>query len=372
MVAPRIIWRYILVDTLLHSALGLTAITLLLVVGNALRFLEDLVETGVALSGLGSLLLAILPSYFSYAVPTSLVFGVLVTFGRMSSDGEIIALRASGISVQRLLPPVLALGLAGALACAWLLAETEPRSSYQLKQLARELGKSARLLAPGEFSQVGERVLYTRARGPDDCPLRGVLLGDFSDPQRPLFVSAACGTLGESGDSQDLRFELGDGSIHFSEVRAERYRRIRFEEMQLAVDLSGFIARRSRASHYTTPELIELEARIRAGQPTDLGAGESKLRELWIELHRRVAFPVASVVLAIVAVPLGIRPVRTGRSAGALTAILLVAGYWMLTSAGQMAAESGWLSPLAGVWLPNLCALGAGLYLVRRSMYVDS
>src|SRR5512145_324987 len=130
MVAPWILWRYILRDMLVHVALGLGAIALLLVVGNALRFLQDLVDTGVALSGLGALLWAILPSYFSYAIPTALVFGVLVTFGRMSSDGEIVALRASGISVRRLLPPVLALGLAGALACAWLLAETEPRSSY--------------------------------------------------------------------------------------------------------------------------------------------------------------------------------------------------------------------------------------------------
>jgi lipopolysaccharide export system permease protein len=359
MVAPWIIWRYILGDTLIHTGLGLGAITLLLLVGNALRFLEDLVETSVALSGLGALLWAILPSYFSYAIPTALVFGVLVTFGRMSSDGEIIALRASGISVRRLLPAVLVVGLTGAIASGWLLAEAEPRSSYRLKQVARELGKSARLLAPGDFSQVGDRVLYTREHGAADCPLRGVLLGDFSDRNRPLYVTAACGLLVD-GDSQDLRFDLGDGSIHFPEARGERYRRIRFEQMQLSVDVSELIARRSRPSYYTTRELIELEAQLRAGQPTALGSGESKLRELWIELHRRIAFPV------------GIRPLRAGRSAGALTAIAAMAVYWMLTSAGQLAAESGWVTPLAGVWAPNLCVLVLGIWLLRRSMYADS
>jgi lipopolysaccharide export system permease protein len=360
MVAPWILWRYILRDTLIHTALGLGAITLLLLVGNALRFLEDLVETGVALSGLAALLWAILPSYFSYAIPTALVFGALLTFGRMSSDGEIIALCASGISVRRLLPAVLVVGLAGALASGWLLAEIEPHASYRLKQVARELGKSARLLVPGEFSQVGDRVLYTREHGAADCPLRGVLLGDFSDRRRPLYVTAACGALVDGGDGQDLRFELGDGSIHFSEARGERYRRIRFEQMDLSVDVSALIARRSRAGLYTTRELIALEA------------GEGKLRELWIELHRRVAFPVASIVLGIVAVPLGIRPLRSGRSAGALTAIAAMAVYWMLTSAGQLAAESGWVTPLAGVWLPNLCVLALGIWLLRRSMYADS
>jgi lipopolysaccharide export system permease protein len=372
MVAPWIIWRYILGDTLIHTGLGLGAITLLLLVGNALRFLEDLVETGVALSGLGALLWAILPSYFSYAIPTALVFGVLVTFGRMSSDGEIVALRASGISVRRLLPAVLVVGLGGALASGWLLAEAEPRSSYRLKQVARELGKSARFLASGDFSQVGDRVLYTREHGPADCPLRGVLLGDFSDRRRPLYVTAACGSLVDGGDSQDLRFDLGDGSIHFSEAHGERYRRIRFEQMQLSVDVSELIARRARPGYYTTRELIELEAQLRAGQSTGLGAGEAKLRELWIELHRRIAFPVASIVLGIVAVPLGIRPLRAGRSAGALTAIAAMAAYWMLTSAGQLAAESGWVTPLVGIWAPNLCVLALGIWLLRRSMYADS
>jgi lipopolysaccharide export system permease protein len=339
MVAPWIIWRYILGDTLIHSGLGLAAIALLLVVGNALRFLEDLVETGVALSGLGSLLWAILPSYFSYAIPTALIFGVLVTFGRMSSDGEIIALRASGISVRRLLAPVLAIGLGAALVTGWLLAEAEPRSSYRLKQVARELGKSARLLTPGEFARVGDRVLYARERGPDDCPLRGVLLGDFSDRARPLYVTSACGSLGDGGDSQGMSFDLGDGSIHFSQTRGERYRRIRFEEMSLSFDISHLIARRTRPNYYTTRELVELEQRISRGEATPLGEGESGLRELWIELHRRIAFPIASVVLGIVAVPLGIRPLRAGRSAGALTAILVVTGYWILTTASQLAVD---------------------------------
>jgi len=372
MIALWIIWRYILGDTLLHSGLGLAAITLLLVVGNALRFLEDLVETGIALSGLGSLLWAILPSYFSYAIPTALIFGVLVTFGRMSSDGEIIALRASGISVSRLLPPVLTIGLAAALVAGWLLAETEPRSSYRLKQVARELGKSARLLSPGQFSRVGNHVLYARDRGPDSCPLRGVLLGDFSDRDRPLYVSSACGSLGEGDGDQGMSFTLGDGSIHFSQARGERYRRIRFEQMLLSFDVSQLIARRTRPSYYTTRELVELEGRLQSGGATALGSGASALRELWIELHRRIAFPIASVVLGIVAVPLGIRPLRSGRSAGALTAVAVIAGYWMLTSAGHMAADAGWIPALLGVWLPNLFALALGLWLVRRGMYVDS
>jgi lipopolysaccharide export system permease protein len=372
MVAPWIIWRYILRDTAIHSVLALGAISLLLLVGNALRLLEDLVEAGIGLSGLGALLLAILPSYFSYAIPTALVFGVLVTFGRMSADGEVIALRASGISVRRMLVPVLALATGAALTSAWLLAEVEPDAGYRLKQVARDLGKSARFVTPGEFSNVGSRVLYTQARGPEACPLRGVVLGDFSDPARPLYVTAACGSLADASEDPGLHFELGNGSIHFSDSGGERYRRVRFAQMRFSIDVSELIARRSRVDFYTTRELVGLEARLRAGERTPIGQGERALRELWIHLHERAALPVASLVLGIVAVPLGIRPVRGGRSAGALTAIAVVAVYWLLTSLGLMAAQSHWVSPLAGAWLPNFAVLALGLWLVRRSMYVDS
>ncbi len=373
MVAPRIIWRYILRETVVHTAIGLAAIALLLVVGNVLRFLEDMVGTGVGLGAVAQLMRIILPSYFSYAIPTALVFGILLTFGRMSLDGEIIALRASGISVRRLLPPVLALGLGAALLSGWILAEAEPRSRASLKQLVRELGKSVRLLEEGRFRRFNDEVVaYVHARGDESCPLRGVLLGEFSDRDRPLYIQARCGEVSDdTTDPGTLGIELREGTIHTSEAQGERYRRVAFESMHLAIDISAQITRRSRAKDYTTLELLALEPRAAAGEAVAI-SGAEPLREIWIQLHRRVAFPLASVVLAIVAVPLGIRPLRSGRSAGALTAVGVVSAYWLLTSFGERAAEDGLLPPSIGAWLPSVIVLLIGLTLVRRSMRIDA
>ena len=74
----------------------------------------------------------------------------------------------------------------------------------------------------------------------------------------------------------------------------------------------------------------------------------------------------------IVAVPLGIQPLRAGRSAGALTAIGVVGAYWLLSSVGEMAADEGFVSPAVGMWMPNVIVLLIGLGLVRRSMRVDA
>ena len=126
MVAPRLLWRYMFRDILLHALLGLFAIVLLLVVSNLLRFMEDLAAAGVGLSGLTELVMVILPAYASYALPSAILFGVLLSLGRMSADGEIVAMRASGLSAARLLPPALALGAVAAVAATYLLFEVQP------------------------------------------------------------------------------------------------------------------------------------------------------------------------------------------------------------------------------------------------------
>src|SRR5262245_50804226 len=163
MVAPRLLWRYMFRDILLHALLGLFAITLLLVVANLLRFMEDLAAAGVGLSALGQLVITILPLYASYALPTSLLFGVLLSFGRMSADGEIVAMRASGISASRMLPPALALGAIAAIGAAYLMFEVQPRAATRMRVLIRQLAGSVQVIEPGKFLELGDKILYVHS-----------------------------------------------------------------------------------------------------------------------------------------------------------------------------------------------------------------
>jgi len=361
---PWILWRYVCLDVGVHALLALAGLTLLIATGNVLRFLEDVAGTGVELAVLGQLMAAILPSFLCYSIPTALVFGILITFGRMASENEIVALHGSGISVSQLLPPVLALGIGAALTAGWLMAEVSPRSYARMKQIAREVGRSAAWLDPGEFREIGGRVLYYRARGGEDCPLRGVVISESGDAEQERIVSAACGQLVSAADGDGLVFRLSGGSIHFAARSSERYRRIRFADMELPLDVSRQVAGRRWPREFTTPELIELESRRQDSTEW--------IRLLWVQVHRRVAFPLASLVLAIVAVPLGIRPLRVGRSAGALTAVGVIGAYWVIASSGERAAEAGQIPVLVGVWLANFAFLALGIGLVRRSTKAEA
>jgi lipopolysaccharide export LptBFGC system permease protein LptF len=85
-----------------------------------------------------------------------------------------------------------------------------------------------------------------------------------------------------------------------------------------------------------------------------------------------VSFSFAAVALAVLAVPLGIRPLRAGRSWGALVAVGLMGLYWVIFSLGELAAERGIGPAWLGVWIANACAVGTGLLLIRRSSRADS
>ncbi len=91
-----------------------------------------------------------------------------------------------------------------------------------------------------------------------------------------------------------------------------------------------------------------------------------------LQLHRRAALALTVLALAVLAVPLGIQPVRAGRSWGALTGIGILVLYWGLLAIGEMTAESGWLPVAVAMWFPNLLIAGLAIALLRRTVRSDS
>ena len=322
MVAPTILWRYILLDVLLHTLLGLLAFTVLLVGQNVMRLLEELLAANIGVGTLASLVAVVLPSYLAYAIPTSLLFGVLLTFGRLSADGEVVAIRAAGISVPRLLPPVLALGLVCSGVTAYLQFELEPASRHKLRTAVKALAGALEVIEPGEFKRLGGRTVYVAERGDETCRYRGVLIGDLTGASRPVFISAQCAAL--DSDADGLGLELRDGSIHVSDARDDRYRRISFAKMRIGVAAEDYLQSHKRLRDFTYSELLELKQQFARGEQPQLRGSRGEV-SVDVQLQRRVAFSLASLFLGLLAVPLGVRPLRSGRSAGALIAIALMA-----------------------------------------------
>lgn len=379
---PRTLATYILREVLLYSLLGLVAITGILVSRNLLRHLDELIASGASAADALTVLWCLVSVLATYAVPVAFLFGVLLAMGRLAADVEITAMHSCGIGLRTLVLPVAFLGFAVSCVTGTLAFDVEHRAQRRLRFLVQTMAAEGKLIAPGEFRRVGERVLYAKHRGTDDR-LEGVLIADRSDPERPLLIFAEDGQLDWNPERDELRLRLRNGDIHIdpgseadaaraSEPARERYQRIAFRTFDyaleadrvLGVSLSAF-----RPREMTAAQLRAAIARAEAGDPL------AELRRhdpVYYRLHlqRRLALPAAPVLFALVGVPLGIRRARGGRSWGVLLCALAAFAYYALLTFGQALALEGIISPAAALWLPNAAFAGTAWVLLRRERRV--
>jgi lipopolysaccharide export system permease protein len=375
---PRTLSSYVLREVLLYTLLGLLAITAVLVSRNLLRHLDELIASGASVADVLTVLACLASSLAIYAVPVAFLFGAMLAVGRLAADVEILALHSCGMGLRTLVLPVTGLGLAIAVVTASLAFEVEHRAQRRLRLTLQTLAAEGKLIAPGEFRRVGERVLYVKRRGRDGR-LEGVVIADRSDPERPLLIFAEDGELTWSPEGDALQLRLRDGDIHIEPEPArigaavagpasERYRRIAFASFDYALDADEVLgvslaARRPR--EMTTQQLRSVIARAEAGDPlSELRRQDPTYYRL--QLQRRFALSATPVLFAVVGVPLAARRRRGGRAWAVVRCALVASGYYALLMLGRRLALDAAL-PAAALWLPNATFAGAAWLLLRRA-----
>jgi lipopolysaccharide export system permease protein len=193
-----------------------------------------------------------------------------------------------------------------------------------------------------------------------------VLISDERGAERNQ-IFAADGIMVSDPETQTVTLRLRDGFILTRpELGVEEYE-TKFETYDVNLDLrealAGSTQREQSAKEMTLGQLHEAIA-------TKQAAGESAADEL-VEYHRNFAIPFACVVFGLVAVPLGIQPVRAARSRGFAVSLAIIFVYYMLLSGGQALAEQEIVPAVAGLWLPNVVFGALGVYLFRQAARED-
>jgi lipopolysaccharide export system permease protein len=359
---------YVLREVLIYTLVGLAAISFVFVAANLMRRLGDFLEIGVGLSDVLVILRAIGVVTLAYTVPIAFLFGALVGVARMAADAEITAMRACGIGLAPLVVPVLALGIL--VAClTWTIAlEVEHRAKREIRDTIVALGASGKLIRPGRFTQVGARMLYVESRDRRDR-LRRVFIADQSNPDRPLLVFAESGEVRFDPEQGEVRLRLRRGDLHLEGgPDGAGPGHVTFARIVYSFSISrGVLAEELRPQDLSMAELREVLARARDGMPL-MGLKEKRPAAYEVQIHRRVALPMAPILFALVAVPLALRPVRGARAFGALLCGLLIAVYYGVLSFSQYLAMEGFLSAALALWFPNafLAALAALLLAHAR------
>lgn len=371
---PRILSLYVLREVVQYAGIGFFAVGSVLLTQNLLRQLDDMSGLGLTASDLLAVTSCLLAILGAYAIPVAFLFGVLVAVGRLSADSEVTAMRALGVSLLQFAVPFLALSICVSAITAALLFDLEPGARRRLRAVVSEIASRGGIIEPGTFNELdrkGERLLFVETRD-EDNRLGGVLISDRTDAENPFTVVAEHGIFEFNQDTATARLELSEGDIHFELDRAtdDNYQRIVFDRFDYAFDMSAVLGAgfdRIRPREMSMREIRDVLAHFDAhGEPPDVV--RVRTREHYeIQLHRRLALPVAPALFALLGVPLGLRRTRGARSWGVLACVGLVFGYYTLLSSGVYLAENLVLPAGPALWLPNAVFGAVALALLVRA-----
>ena len=373
--------RYIVRELISPFCFGGALFTFFLVIDRIYHLTDLVITKGVPFYLVIQLLVFMLPSFLAHTLPMALLVAVLLAGGRLAGDMEIVACKAAGISTLRLFRPVLAAALVVMAATASLTLIVNPlanqefqRQLFKILQARAMSGLVERVFNP----TFGDVIIYVEDVSASQVALRGLLVSDERDPKISRIITAREGRLLTDEENRRITLRLINGAVSEADVlpaapavpagnspptggaaSAARYRLTNFSiyDMSLAVDSPLRSAPRVEKPEkdLSLPALHERLEELKGDR-----AGRTPYLVEW---HKRVAFPVASIVFALVAFPLAVRSHRGGRSIALVASLAILVAYYVVLTSLEGSALRLRLPPALAIWTPNLLftAIGATL-----------
>lgn len=363
----RTLHRYVFLQVLGPFAAGLALFTFILLIARIMRLVELVVNRGVPLGEVLLLFSYILPAFLEVTVPMAFLLAVLMAIGRMSADSELIAMRASGLSLYQISVPIAAFSLAIFAGSVLLSLHARPWGNARLKAGIFELARTRATagLTENVFNDDFKGlVIYVEEIEPPGTELKRILISDRRTPDQENTVIASRGTLVADEAAQTLHLRLYDGVTFTNEPAHGEFHKTDFVEYDVSLDLTEALGElETRRRDPNELPLAELQALI---DQTEAESGETAVTER-IELYRRYAIPFSALIFPLLAIPLGLQPVRAVRSRGLAVSLVVILVYYLLLTGGDALAANGFLTPEIAIWLPNVILTGAGLILFARA-----
>ncbi|NQY63858.1 MAG: LPS export ABC transporter permease LptF [Alteromonadaceae bacterium] len=356
-----IIFRYLLKEVAKTQLAVFVVLMTIFISRLFVRILGDASEGGIP----GHLVMVFIglsvPDLAGMMLPLSLFLGILLAYGRIYADSEMTVLHACGVSEWYVVRVTLLLSFITAIVTGIFTLYLSPMAieyEYQVKeQLASDSGLSS--IIAGRFQTTGNNkaVVFVHEKNRQDNSLVKVFVAQLPDEQHShdsiinsSLVFAAKGKVVED-DEGSQRLVLEDGMRYQSDAKNNEFRSVAFGKYYIQIQDQKVDHKRRKLTALPTTQLFKKE-----------------LPEYGAEIHWRLAFPLACVILTFIAVPLSVVNPRQGKFAKMLPALLLFLAYFLLLTAMRRIIASGMLSSVIGMWPVHLSGLilGGSLLLKGR------
>lgn len=362
----KIINRYILKELFYTFSLSIFVFTIVLILNKVLQLTELVVNKGVPIATILKLLLFLFPSFLIIIIPISILVASITTFSRLSTDNEIIILKAAGISLYKLLLPIIILSVFAYFFTNFLTFKALPWGAQSFKNLMFQIVQSKASLDIKEriFNDYFDGlVIYVNEAPMSSKLMNGIFISDSRKSENPQTIIAKEGVLLTDPVSMKVLLRLKDGTIHKLEKTKDSYQLIHFSTYDLSLDIYKTLsAKKEEPKTLKEMTISDIRKKIRS-----LKKGTKEYNRTLIKYYKIFSLPIACLILGFVGAPLGIVNRRSGRSGGFAISAIVVFFYYMMLTLGEGLGDEGKIHPILAMWFPNLLLSIMGTYLVVKT-----
>ncbi len=354
---------------LLRNNLGLLAALIalalaILMLERLIRITDLIAGSDDALQSAARMIANLLPHYLGMALPGALLIATIISVERLSRSGEIVALMSTGISLNRIIRPYLALGLVLALASVLISGFLQPVSRYNYREIIHELKQSSIVTAFHErkFVQFDDKVVWTSKVNFAGRNLGETFILETDKKGNQHFITGHTGVLQEEPDGTwviNLKDAMiGDLSAQIVSPQGNRLNTAAVS-WKMPSPIRGYRDRGDDQRELTLTELLT-KSYLNGAEDINPAAAQS-------DMHDRLSRAALLIVLPLISLVLGLQLGRVGRSGGLAVGIVLLLVVQKLLEYGLSMAQRGIVPPWAGTWPVVALVAGLGFYTFRRT-----
>ncbi|WP_374383580.1 LPS export ABC transporter permease LptF [Dongia sp.] len=330
----------------LLATVGIAMAALLL--ERLIRLLDLFANRGGPMNIVLKMLANLVPHYLGIAVPAALFVGVLYASMRLSSDSELDAMRASGLSLRRLMLPILALSVVLVIASAYLIGFLQPYTRFGYRALVHlvvETAWDSAIERGAFFTGFGGKTILIGDISEGGNRLSKIFVKEVDENGKDLVTTAETGQLERSSDLT-LVLTLHNGIRTEAVPGTTDTKAVAFKELELPMETIAPEPFRNRGERESELDFIEL-LQAYFNPPTTL-----HIEDIKAELNSRLVRTISIVFLPLLAMPIGVSSRRTSKGVRMLAGILFLVAYFQILQFGRDAVGSAILGPMVALWIP--------------------
>lgn len=393
-----------------------------------MKFADRMVGKGLSIFVIAELIIYNLAWMVVLVVPMAVLIATLMAFGNLAQNNEVAVMKASGISLYKMMvPPLFASGVL-VIFLIFFNNYLYPDANHAARLLMHDISrkKPTLSLVPGLFSQeIPNYSILARDIDREANVLKDMTIYDNSKPEKTNIVTAEKGRIYFSPDQSKLILDLTNGEIHETQrVNKDPYRILKFNKHRIVLPAEQFTFQQTapggprgdrelgaqdiikivdsiktqyvsyqedyenKIEQYLFPDSTALNKSTRAGGQDIYASVETKISNAknainaaiyrmeankksryryWVEIHKKFSIPAACIVFILIGAPLGTMTRKGGFGMAGGISLLFFLIYWAFLIGGEKLADRGMLSPFIGMWSANFILGALGIWLTVKA-----